>query len=873
MSKRIPIICVVLGTFLCGQASAAERPDEAQKIRDELGRGTVRQNNGKVRQCLHGGTKRVSIFRRGGARVYAEDYLNCREDGSTRDGYFEVAVKDGVVVSRLAKPSINSELHDAVSGGDISRAAALIKKNADVNYAPDGWTPLMSAVRADNLAMVKLLVESGAWINYLNSSVGNSLSLAAANGNEEIVAYLIAHGAYLNNSNRNDVTPLMAAASNGHTSVVKKLVTASADINMTDRDGNSALMRALANGHTASAEQLIDSGADVTIANASGMTALLIAVETNNEIMTRKLIDRKAPLNVRSANGRSARDIALATGNDSIIRMIDPAFAGRTAAVAPSPPPPVPAPVIATLPPPAVAVKAAPPAPPDAAAAKAEEIPRFEIRRYLLEGNTLLAAARIEEILSRHTGTARDFGDIQQAMEQLEQAYRDRGYTMATVILPEQELTMGVVRLQSLEPRITAITIEGNNSFDRENILTSLPTLQTGVSPRVTAISENLRAANENPARKMSLQFKTQDNPEELHAALQVKDQKPWKINFSADNTGSAATGMYRAGLGFQYFNLFNRDHVAALQYTTSPDHAGSVKIVSGSYRLPLYRLGDTLDMFAAYSDVDSGTTQISGIDLTVSGKGVVSGFRYNMNLPRAGEYEQKLIGGMDYRLYDNSAVLLQTELAGDVAAHPLSLSYGGVWTTESLVVDGSLGVLYNIPGGYRGNQADFDAVRSGAVADYLILRYGLNVMLRPAGDWMVRVAANGQYTPDRLIPGEQFGYGGATVLRGYKEREESWDGGFSGSFEVYSPDMAGLLKISGSQLRLLGFFDGGIGYNLRPQAGELDSNSLRSVGAGFRLGIGEMFSFSMDWGYALDQSLQTRRGGNAVHFKGQLSY
>jgi hemolysin activation/secretion protein len=518
------------------------------------------------------------------------------------------------------------------------------------------------------------------------------------------------------------------------------------------------------------------------------------------------------------------------------------------------------------------------PPPPAAVAAQVDEIPRFDIKSYLLEGNTLLPTDRVHTVFAEHSGVGRDFGDIQQVMEKLEKAYRDLGYTMVTIILPEQELTGGVVRLQAIESRVTAITVDGNTHFSRENILTSLPTLQVGARPHVNAISENLRAANENPARKMTLQFKAQDNPEELHAALQVTDQKPWKLNLSGDNSGSDATGLYRLGLGFQYFNLFDRDHVAALQYTTSPDHFSAVKIVSGSYRLPFYRLGDTLDLFGAYSDVDSGTSQISGTDIKISGKGIVSGFRYNINLPRFGEYEQKLVGGMDYRFYDNSAVVLATELAADVVAHPLSLTYGGAWTTEPLTVDGSLGLLYNIPWGSKGIQSDYRAARSGAAADYFLLRYGLNGTYRPGADWLVRITTSGQYTSDRLIPGEQFGYGGSAFLRGYKEREESWDAGFSGSFEIYSPDIALLLKIPNTQFRLLGFFDGGTGYAVRPQPWDLDksigdSNALKSIGAGFRLGMGDIFSFTLDWGFALDDSSETKRGDNAVHFKGQVSY
>ena len=500
-------------------------------------------------------------------------------------------------------------------------------------------------------------------------------------------------------------------------------------------------------------------------------------------------------------------------------------------------------------------------------------VPSFEIRQYVLEGNTLLPAEKVAEIFARQVGKDRDFGDIQKTIELLETAYRHIGYTMVTVLLPEQELSGGVVRLQTIESRVTKVIIEGNRHYSRENILASVPTLQQGVAPRVADISENLRAANENPAKKMTLKFRPQDDPNEVHAALEVKDSKPWKLNLSGDNTGSDKTGTYRTGLALQMFNLFNRDHVASLQYNTSPDHLKEVKIMSGSYRLPFYKRGDTLDVFGAYSNVDSGTTQVSGTDLKSVGKGIVSGFRYNMMLPRSGEYEQKLIGGMDYRLYDNSAVMMGTDLAKDVLAHPLSLTYGGVYTTEPLVIDGSLGLLYNIPWGSKGKNSDFMATRSDAPADYFIMRYGLNFMFRPGADWMLRLATTGQYTENRLIPGEQFGYGGAAVLRGYMEREESWDNGLSSSFEVYTPDIAQLLGFTSSQLRIITFFDAGTGHNMNPQAAERDNHTIRSVGTGFRLGITEAFSFALDWGYALDASNQTTRGRSAFHFKGQIAY
>lgn len=507
--------------------------------------------------------------------------------------------------------------------------------------------------------------------------------------------------------------------------------------------------------------------------------------------------------------------------------------------------------------------------------AHAEEVvvPRFDLRQINLEGNTLLPPDEVAEILKKHIGPQKDFGTLQEAIDELEGAYRKHGYTMVTVLLPEQELERGTVTINALEPTVKEILVEGNQHFSRENVLRAVPTLKSGVPPRVTAISENLRAANENPARKLTLQFKSGEKDTDLTAQIKVVDQKPWRVSLGGDNTGSSATGKYRTSLGFQHSNLFDLDHIVALQYITSPDHFEKVQIFSGSYRIPLYNWGDTLDLFGAYSDVDSGTTQVSGTDIAVSGKGIISGVRYNMTLPRAGEYEQKLIGGIDYRLYDNTAKILGSNVARDVVAHPLNLSYGGVWTTDVVTLDGSAGLLYNIPWGNMGQKSDFEAVRSDTTANYLIFRYGLSALVRPGSDWMLRFSAAGQYSNDRLIPGEQFGLGGSTSIRGYEEREESWDNGVSGSVEIYSPELAHLRNYSKAQLRLVGFYDGGYGYNQSPIAGELSNHSLNGIGAGVRLAVGDYLNFSLDWGHALNDSTTTTSGTDRIHFKASLSY
>ena len=54
--------------------------------------------------------------------------------------------------------------------------------------------------------------------------------------------------------------------------------------------------------------------------------------------------------------------------------------------------------------------------------------PRFDIARFVVDGNTLLAAQEIERAVAPYTGKNKDFADIQRALEALEQAYRGAGW-------------------------------------------------------------------------------------------------------------------------------------------------------------------------------------------------------------------------------------------------------------------------------------------------------------------------------------------------------------------------------------------------------------------------------------------------------------
>ncbi len=502
---------------------------------------------------------------------------------------------------------------------------------------------------------------------------------------------------------------------------------------------------------------------------------------------------------------------------------------------------------------------------------EADEAPvRFSIDRYQVNGNHLLGEQEIRQLLSPHTGSQRDFGDIMRALETLEAAYQSRGYRMVRIDLPEQDLTEGVVKLDVVEAKIGRVTVEGNQQFDEPNIRRSLPGLKEGSVPNLDAISRSLKLANENPAKKVVMAMKATDSDDVVDARLSVSEESVLRTTINVANSGSNQTGRTYAGVVLQNANLFGRDHVASLQYTTTIEHPNKVSVYGLGYRLPLYASGDAIDVFYTYSDVNAGTVTAGALNLNVSGKGHVFGSRYNFTLPASASYRSKLVFGIDYKAYDNSVLLEGADLANDITVHPLSASYEGNWALAAGTAAITATVLHNVPGGPKGGATDFSDARSGANADYTLARFTGGIQHQLGNSWQLNLMLNGQYTRDALIPGEQFGAGGATSVRGFEERKTSNDSGLSGNLELYTPAWS-----AGGELnaRMLAFVDAARLWRNKALAGEAIHTSISSAGVGVRLQASKRWAVQMDYGHVLQDGGLSGVGTDRVHVRANLFF
>lgn len=517
----------------------------------------------------------------------------------------------------------------------------------------------------------------------------------------------------------------------------------------------------------------------------------------------------------------------------------------------------------------------APPAVKEAAPAAAQEPkvegpPRFDIVRFNVEGATLLSSEDIQRAVGPFIGKQKDFGDVQRALEALQKAYIDSGFSAVQVLLPEQELEQGVIQFRVIEAKLTKIVVQGNQFFDEANIRNSLPVLREGSPPITRKIAQNLRVANESPAKQTTVILRTGDVEGEVEASVKVADEKVWKASVTLDNTGNKSTGKFRLGGGFRHANLFNKDHVMTLQYITSPsprDKIDEVSVIGFGYKIPLYSLGDTLEFFAGVSDVNSG---LIAETFNVTGSGTVLGVRYNQLLEKLGQYyEHKLIYGLDFRDYRNSVVPVgaQINFVPDISVHPISVTYSGIWRLPASEATIFTALSQNIPGGNDGRTENFANSRIGATKTYSIFRLGGTYSAALPNDVLVRLALNGQYTRNSLVAGEQFGVGGADTVRGFLEREVANDYGHRGSVEIYSPDFGATGGNKELRTRLLAFWDfAGVKRNF-PQPGEIPGTWISSAGFGVRAALSNYFSLRADFAQVLNSGGSQGKSDGRGHF------
>ncbi len=499
--------------------------------------------------------------------------------------------------------------------------------------------------------------------------------------------------------------------------------------------------------------------------------------------------------------------------------------------------------------------------------AEEEEEPpilKFAIKAYVVDGAKLLQQADFDQVLAPYVGVEKDFSDVQYALEAVEALYAARGYSAVHVLLPEQELEAGTVHFLVIESRFGKVEVSGNKFFSKANALYALPAVREKGVPRAKDIAQQLRLANENPARQLNVVLKAGERDEEVDAKIVVTDSNPKQWVLTLDNSGSKETGVARLGIAFRNASMFNRDHVGQMQMQLSPQYLDRVKVVGGSYKVPLYTLGHSVEVFGGYSNINSLVGGLSNFQ----GGGLMLSTRYNIPLERIGKFEPRISFGLDWRKFSKIQLTRPTTtvLYNEIVVTPLSVAYSVQGRVGVHDINANISLLGNVPKASKGKPENFavydkvNLVNPNPKPAYKVMRFGAGYMTQFGGEWQFRAALDGQASGDKLIQGEQMRLGGADGVRGFSEGSETGERGLRLKLETYTPTW----QKGQANTRGVLFVDGGVVHSISA------NNSVNIAGAGFglRTGYGDRYNLRIDAGRIMNKGSdpEQRQGDWRIH-------
>lgn len=516
------------------------------------------------------------------------------------------------------------------------------------------------------------------------------------------------------------------------------------------------------------------------------------------------------------------------------------------------------------------------PGAPGAAAPGAAAPVLLVVREFTIDGPNPLGPAETAAALMPHLGEHRSIASLEAAATALESRLRVAGYSFHRVVVPAQRPAGGVVRLQVVAFPLATVEVTGARHFSADNIRRSVPGLKPGSTPDMSSLSRDLGLANEHASKRISVVLKEARGADALDAEVRVRDTPP--TQWFAALTGHTRdaydvinrnTGYTRLTVGYQNTNLFDRDHALTLTYTTSPERDERVQQFGAFYWLPLYGTATNAQFYYTRSDVDTGSVGVGAAMFNVSGRGEFMGLRVTRTLGRWNEVMHNVAIALDDRLFESNVGFAGVNLLpGASRTRPLTLRYAARWDQPWGGVSGYAEHSANLDGGSGNTNVAYAAARAGARRDWSALRYGVDAAYS-TGRWNWVARLRGQYADRALLPGEQFGLGGAQQIRGLREREFTGDTGYSLALEAQGPLLAEGFRpvwfIDGGEAKLRG------GSTLAGTS--VHKDGALSAGFGMRANLFGKLDVSADLAYVFNGTASTptipgsRRGDAKLHF------
>ncbi|MBI2383327.1 MAG: ShlB/FhaC/HecB family hemolysin secretion/activation protein [Gammaproteobacteria bacterium] len=449
---------------------------------------------------------------------------------------------------------------------------------------------------------------------------------------------------------------------------------------------------------------------------------------------------------------------------------------------------------------------------------------RILVRGFTFQGVTLFDPRELEPVVRPYINRELTLLEIYEAADRVADFYVAHGYTLATVAPPAQKISDGVVKLQVIEGRIGAVSVEGAERYSPERIKDYLGALAAGRIYRTGELEDGLYRVNRMPGlfAKAVLapgqQYGTSD--------LTIKTSERFLgTSLVVDNFGRDNLGEMRTSASLTVNNpLRIADQVQVLGLVSQ---GGLLKYGFLGYSTLLMR--GQLRASASYGGADF---EVGDVDFTGENRNTRAGLEYLIRGDK--ETEMSLSFGV-------SRTVANADAAGAATSETeiTIFEFGGLYshTYPNFAVTQYLVTLAT---DFRGSESKPDPISGSATQQHQPLRVELDLqMLYPLMDRLEGfVHINGVYSPESLPPSSVFSVGGPQTVRGFVASRLSGDQGAYESLGLRTGGRLGRAQVFGRV-----FYDAG--FVRREADGSRDGLSSVGLGADLTLDVTERYKLN----------------------------
>ncbi len=233
--------------------------------------------------------------------------------------------------------------------------------------------------------------------------------------------------------------------------------------------------------------------------------------------------------------------------------------------------------------------------------------------------------------LAYYTGQCIGKQGLDVIVKGLQQTILSRGYITTRVLLPEQDLSSGTLKLALVPGVIRQLTFA--DPAMRGTWKTAFPT-RAGDLLQLRDLEQGLEQMKRVASQDVDMKIEPTDTPGESDVVITVKRAKPWSVVASVDNSGSRATGKLQGNVSLGIDNPLGLNDiftVGANQDLEFGDKGLGSHGFNGSYSVPWGYWTATLS-----GNTNTYYQQIAGVNQTFVSSG---------NAQTAGLKLQRVIG------------------------------------------------------------------------------------------------------------------------------------------------------------------------------------------------------------------------------------